>query len=116
MPAPTTHTSALMSVASAGRDGISAFVIQTEAVAPEPLFMLSSPFVLFIFSETPWLTHSGLCWFQACTNPGNTFGGERFAVRGRLRQPPSISIPGSGSRNPETHPAAAGSGHRATIG
>src|SRR5438045_62204 len=39
MPAPTMHTSAVMSLVSARRDDISAVAIQMEVVAPEPLFM-----------------------------------------------------------------------------
>src|SRR5436305_5005155 len=38
MPAPTTHTSARVSSASADSDGITAVAIQTEVVSPELLF------------------------------------------------------------------------------
>src|ERR687885_183934 len=43
MPAPTTHTSARVSSASAGSAGVSAVAIQTDVVSPESLFKVTLP-------------------------------------------------------------------------
>lgn len=63
MPAPTTHTSTVMSLVSAGRDCISAVAIQTEVVISESLFMLCSPFVIDLEMPDAQTTY-GFNWFR----------------------------------------------------